>query len=46
MYTLINFQGTEEDDKENDGLLQQKNNKSESNDQVPVDDINANANTV
>ena len=42
----INFQGTEEDDKENDELLQQMKNESVSNDQVSEDDISANANTV
>ena len=45
-YPSINFQGTEGDDEEIDRLLKQKNNGSESNDQVPEDDISANANTV
>ena len=42
----INFQGTEEDDKEKDEHLQQMNNESVPNDQVSEDDISANANTV
>ena len=45
-YPSLNFQDTEGDDEEIDGLLRQKNNESESNDQVPEDDISANANTV
>ena len=42
----INFQGTEEDDKEKDELLHQMNNESESNDQVTENDISVNVNTV
>ena len=45
-YPSLNFQDTEGDDKENEGLLRQKNNESESNDQIPGDDISSNENTV
>ena len=45
-FPSINFQGTEEDNKENSELLLQKNNEYESNDQIPGDDTSSNENTV
>ena len=45
-YPSIKFQGTEEDDKDSDGPLQQKNTESESNDHVPGNGISTNINKV